>query len=156
MSQQRASLPHDTIPVGGRRAAFRYVSRFADIPLIGSDFYRLNVNRPMIRMPKWRPYAVFPTFNLVNSGGQASRARGISCTGCRRGPPFPQGSQRKIRSGLINHHPAAVGDTVSCQCPLWVKSGHVRCTTPCPLCPRKRHQMRHSGMLALGQKRTWR
>jgi pimeloyl-ACP methyl ester carboxylesterase len=36
--------------MGGRWAAFRYVSRLADIPLIGSAFYRLNVNRPMIRM----------------------------------------------------------------------------------------------------------
>src|SRR5215471_561315 len=26
--------------------------------------------------------------------------------------------------------------------PLWVKSGHVRCKKPCPLYPRKRHQMR--------------
>ena len=36
--------------MGGRRVAFRYVSRLADMPLIGSAFYRLNVNRPMIRM----------------------------------------------------------------------------------------------------------
>src|SRR5262249_19021536 len=28
-------------------------------------------------------------------------------------------------------------------CPLGVKSGHMQCTRPCPLYPRKRHQMRH-------------
>ena len=25
------------------------------------------------------------------------------------------------------------------QCPLWVKSGHVRCTSPCPLCAKSGH-----------------
>src|SRR5262249_22494263 len=29
------------------------------------------------------------------------------------------------------------------RCPLWVKSGHMRCKRPCPLYPRKRHQTRH-------------
>jgi hypothetical protein len=29
------------------------------------------------------------------------------------------------------------------QCPLWVISGHVQCKRAWPLCPRKRHQMRH-------------
>jgi len=27
-------------------------------------------------------------------------------------------------------------------CPLWVKSRHMQCTSPCPLCPQKRHQLR--------------
>ncbi len=36
--------------MGGRRAAFRYVSRLVDTPIIGSALYRLNVNRPMIRI----------------------------------------------------------------------------------------------------------
>jgi Alpha/beta hydrolase family len=36
--------------MGGRRAAFRYVSRLIDVPVIGAALYRLNVNRPMIRM----------------------------------------------------------------------------------------------------------
>ena len=40
------------------------------------------------------------------------------------------------------------------QCPLWVISRHVRCTRRCPLYPRKRHQMRHNGMSALGHWRT--
>src|SRR5262245_4929649 len=31
------------------------------------------------------------------------------------------------------------------ECPLWVKSRHVQCTTACPLYPRKRHQTRHMG-----------
>src|SRR5262245_28219838 len=35
-----------------------------------------------------------------------------------------------------------------------VKSGLMQCNKACPLCPRKRHQMRHMGMSALGQKRT--
>ena len=39
-------------------------------------------------------------------------------------------------------------------CPLWVISGHVQCKRACPLYPRKRHQTRHHGMSALGQKRT--
>jgi hypothetical protein len=34
----------------GRRAMFRFVSRLVDLPVIGSALYRLNVNRPMIRM----------------------------------------------------------------------------------------------------------
>src|SRR5262245_41908198 len=37
------------------------------------------------------------------------------------------------------------------QCPLWVKSGHLQCTSACPLYPRKRHQMRHMGMSAKDQ-----
>ena len=41
-------------------------------------------------------------------------------------------------------------------CPLWVKSGHVQCKRPCPLCPRKRTCAVHSPMSALCQKRTWR
>src|SRR5262245_46046412 len=40
------------------------------------------------------------------------------------------------------------------ECSLWVKSRHVAVQSVCPLCPRKRHQMRHMGMSALGQKRT--
>jgi pimeloyl-ACP methyl ester carboxylesterase len=36
--------------MGGRRAAFRYLSKLVDLPVIGSALYRLNVNRPMIRM----------------------------------------------------------------------------------------------------------
>jgi hypothetical protein len=36
--------------MGGRRAAFRYVSWLIDVPVIGAALYRLNVNRPMIRM----------------------------------------------------------------------------------------------------------
>jgi pimeloyl-ACP methyl ester carboxylesterase len=36
--------------MGGRRAAFRYISRLVDVPVIGSALYRLNVNGPMIRM----------------------------------------------------------------------------------------------------------
>jgi len=40
------------------------------------------------------------------------------------------------------------------QCPLWVKSRHVQCTTSCLLYPRKRHQLRHNGMSTKGQKRT--
>src|SRR5215470_9219852 len=39
-------------------------------------------------------------------------------------------------------------------CPLWVISGHVQCKRACPLYPQKRHQTRHHGMSALGQKRT--
>src|SRR5262245_66694150 len=39
-------------------------------------------------------------------------------------------------------------------CPLWVKSRHVQCTTPCPLCPRKRTCAAQYPMSALGQKRT--
>jgi len=27
--------------------------------------------------------------------------------------------------------------------PLWVRSRHVHCKSPCPLYPRKRHQSRH-------------
>src|SRR5262249_11831540 len=34
------------------------------------------------------------------------------------------------------------------ECPLWVKSRHLRCNEACPLYPRKRHQMRRSGMSA--------
>jgi pimeloyl-ACP methyl ester carboxylesterase len=36
--------------MGGRRAVFRYLSKLVDLPVIGSALYRLNVNRPMIRM----------------------------------------------------------------------------------------------------------
>ncbi len=36
--------------MGGRRAIFRYLARLVDLPVIGAAFYRLNVNRPMIRM----------------------------------------------------------------------------------------------------------
>ena len=36
--------------MGGRRAMLRFVSRFVDLPVIGSALYRLNVNRPMIRL----------------------------------------------------------------------------------------------------------
>src|SRR5215510_11226230 len=39
-----------------------------------------------------------------------------------------------------------------CQCPLWVKSGHLQCKKACPLYPRKRHQMRQNGMSALPPK----
>jgi pimeloyl-ACP methyl ester carboxylesterase len=36
--------------MGGRRAIFRHISRLVDLPVIGSALYRLNVNKPMIRM----------------------------------------------------------------------------------------------------------
>src|SRR6202008_1005284 len=36
--------------MGGRRAAFRAVADLVDLPVIGPALYRLNVNRPMIRM----------------------------------------------------------------------------------------------------------
>ncbi|MGB7783616.1 MAG: alpha/beta hydrolase, partial [Pseudolabrys sp.] len=36
--------------IGGRRTMFRYISRLVDLPVIGSALYRLNVNRPMIRV----------------------------------------------------------------------------------------------------------
>jgi pimeloyl-ACP methyl ester carboxylesterase len=36
--------------MGGRRAMFRYISRLVDLPVVGSALYRLNVNRPMIRL----------------------------------------------------------------------------------------------------------
>src|SRR5215469_4990390 len=36
--------------MGGRRAAFRTVAQLVDLPVIGPALYRLNVNRPMIRM----------------------------------------------------------------------------------------------------------
>src|SRR5215471_3411028 len=39
-------------------------------------------------------------------------------------------------------------------CPLWVKSGHVRCNRPCPLYSRKRTYAVQELMSAKGQKRT--
>jgi len=36
--------------MGGQRTVFRYISRLVDLPAIGSALYRLNVNRPMIRL----------------------------------------------------------------------------------------------------------
>jgi pimeloyl-ACP methyl ester carboxylesterase len=36
--------------MGRRRTMFRYISRLVDLPVIGSALYRLNVNRPMIRV----------------------------------------------------------------------------------------------------------
>ena len=36
--------------MGGRRSAFRFVCRLVDLPVVGSALYRLNVNRPMIRL----------------------------------------------------------------------------------------------------------
>jgi len=42
------------------------------------------------------------------------------------------------------------------RCPLWVRSRHMRCTSSCPLCPRKRQQMRQMGTSAKGQKQTTR
>jgi pimeloyl-ACP methyl ester carboxylesterase len=36
--------------MGGRRAMFRYISSLVDLPVCGSALYRLNVNRPMIRL----------------------------------------------------------------------------------------------------------
>ena len=39
--------------------------------------------------------------------------------------------------------------------PLWVISRRSRRKKSCPLYPRKRHQKRHGGMSALGQKRTF-
>src|SRR5262245_31394900 len=37
------------------------------------------------------------------------------------------------------------------QCPLWVKSRHLHCTSPRPLYPRKQTYAAHSLMSALGQ-----
>jgi pimeloyl-ACP methyl ester carboxylesterase len=36
--------------MGGRRTIFRYICRLVDLPVVGSALYRLNVNRPMIRL----------------------------------------------------------------------------------------------------------
>lgn len=36
--------------VGGRWAVFRFISQLVDLPVIGSALYRLNVNRPSIRI----------------------------------------------------------------------------------------------------------
>jgi pimeloyl-ACP methyl ester carboxylesterase len=36
--------------MGGRRAAFRTIAELVDLPFVGAALYRLNVNRPMIRM----------------------------------------------------------------------------------------------------------
>src|SRR6476646_10647469 len=43
---------------------------------------------------------------------------------------------------------------VTWACPLWVKSGHVRCDRACPLYPRKRTCAVQPVMSALGQERT--
>src|SRR5262249_8963092 len=67
----------------------------------------------------------------------------------RRMVPHNEGLQPTIppnRVGLVHHSKSEV------QCPLWVKSRHVQCTSPCPLYPRKRHQMRQMGVSAKGQK----
>src|SRR5262249_41003516 len=40
------------------------------------------------------------------------------------------------------------------ECPHWVISGHMQCTNPCPLYPRKRTCAVQLGMSAMGQKRT--
>jgi hypothetical protein len=39
-------------------------------------------------------------------------------------------------------------------CPLWVKSGLMRCSNPCPLYPRKRTSSIASGMFDNGNKQT--
>src|SRR5262249_20099640 len=39
-------------------------------------------------------------------------------------------------------------------CPLWVKSRHLHCTSPCPLYPQKRTYAMQLWMSAMGQKRT--
>ena len=36
--------------MGGRRTMFRYICRLVDLPVVGYALYRLNVNRPMIRL----------------------------------------------------------------------------------------------------------
>lgn len=36
--------------MGDGRAVFRNLVRLVDLPVIGAAFYRLNVNRPMIRV----------------------------------------------------------------------------------------------------------
>jgi pimeloyl-ACP methyl ester carboxylesterase len=36
--------------MGGDRNFFRLISRLVDLPVVGSALYRLNVNRPMVRM----------------------------------------------------------------------------------------------------------
>jgi pimeloyl-ACP methyl ester carboxylesterase len=36
--------------MGGRRTFLRFISKLVDLPVIGFALYRLNVNRPMIRM----------------------------------------------------------------------------------------------------------
>src|SRR5262249_57732472 len=43
---------------------------------------------------------------------------------------------------------------LSCQCPLWVKSGHCRISARCPLYPQKRTSLSATGMSALCQKQT--
>src|SRR5512139_2781886 len=44
-------------------------------------------------------------------------------------------------TGALRH-----ADGVAAQCPLWVKSGHLQCTSPCPLYPQKRPQKRTLGI----------
>ena len=54
--------------MGGRRTMFRYISRLVDLPVIGSALYRLNVNRPMIRvMGRGHVYADLPGSTSVAS-----------------------------------------------------------------------------------------
>ena len=36
--------------MGGRRTMFRYICQLVDLPVVGYALYRLNVNRPMIRL----------------------------------------------------------------------------------------------------------
>jgi len=62
--------------------------------------------------------------------------------------PAP-GPKERYRTGLANSLEETTGDV---ECPLWVKSRHIQCTTPCPLYPRKRTPERPGGMSAKGQK----
>src|SRR5215510_13843536 len=75
----------------------------------------------------------------------------------RCGPTLVGNSRETSLPTRPVHHRIDLTQTIlaicstSRKCPLWVKSGHVRCKRSCLLYPRKRHQMPHMGMSAKGQ-----
>src|SRR5262249_53169089 len=73
--------------------------------------------------------------------------------------PRPQGAADAIllKTGPSFHRRQKTwcGKTaISARCPLYPKSGHVRCNSGCPLYTQKRTCAAHKLMSALGQKRT--
>src|SRR5262249_29579113 len=107
--------------------------------------------------------AVTGSHMLADLGSAAIASASVSTkfTGIGASPLNPRATCAMVHVRLGGSYPTmlwvalCITGNSGCQCPLWAKSGHVRCKRACPLYPRKRHQVRHNGMSALGQKRTY-
>ena len=70
--------------LNGQRAAFRWLARVVDLPLIGPAFYQLNVNRPVVGMMAHGHVSADPSW--LSGARLAEKLAVVNAPGARHAP----------------------------------------------------------------------